>query len=105
MEVTRMELLSRKTRPDGVIEGKVLMHGTLGESIQIQCEVPPSLLASKGRVNGALANEAIRQLGRMPEFRGRTAIAVSRFGMPKTGARRVINLENKVAPIAGCQAE
>ena len=105
MEVTRMELLSRKTRQDGVIEGKVLMHGTRGESIQIQCIVRPNRIASKARLNGALANEAIRQLGRMPEFRGRNPIAVSRFGMPKTGARRVINLANKLAPIAGCQAE
>lgn len=104
MEVKRMELLSKETRPDGVVEGKVRVHGTNGESIQILCELRRERLMRMKPINSALAAEALRQLRRMPEYR-RTRITISKFGLPRRQLHRVITLLAEPHEIASCQVE
>lgn len=103
MEVKRMELLSKETRPDGVVEGKIRVIGSGGENIQLLCELRRERLFYRP-TNSALAAEAIRQLRRMPEFR-RTRITISKFGLPKQQLHRVITLMAEPHKIASCQVE
>lgn len=103
MEVKRMELLSKETRPDGVVEGKIRVIGSGGENIQLLCELRRERLLYRP-TNSALAAEAIRQLRRMPEFR-RTRITISKFGLPKQQLHRVITLMAEPHKIASCQVE
>ncbi len=91
MEVKRMELLSKETRSDGVVEGTIRIHGSDGEDIQIVCVLRWKSLITHRSINSALAAEALRQLRRVPEFR-RTGITISKFGLPRQQPRRVITL-------------
>lgn len=102
MEITHTELLSRKTRADGVVEGKILFHGANGENIQIRCEVRKEWMREIKLVNGALAEDGLRQLRLMPEYR-RTRISISEFGLPRPQLNRVITLMAEPHEIAGCQ--
>lgn len=91
MHVTSVTLLSRKTRPEGRICALLGLNGDRGEHVQILCEVRTDILRSHRAENAALAEDALRQLRRMPEYR-LAEVSVAKFAMPQPPQRRALHL-------------
>jgi hypothetical protein len=67
------------------------MHGDQGERIVIQCNIDAHSAMSRRALNGALAQDALRQLKRMPELRKHT-VGVAQRAMPRGPRQRTIRL-------------
>ncbi|MEE2944114.1 MAG: hypothetical protein VX444_02970 [Pseudomonadota bacterium] len=91
MKVIHLELLDRRKFGDNKCVGTICLHGKHGERIQVQSTVRLDHVLSHQSVNGILAKEAIRQLRRMPEHRGKS-LEVSKHAMPRLREQRVIRL-------------
>lgn len=90
MQVIRLELVSREILRNGRCFGRVRLIGDGGESILVDCNVPFGGMARLS-VNGALAQDAMRQLRRMPEFRCDPP-ELAEFALPAPRKRRVLAL-------------
>ena len=69
MQVTHTELQSWHLTANGQCRGMILLHGDDGARFQVQCEVPRTADMGRSALNAALAQEAMRQLCSLPEFR------------------------------------
>ncbi|MDC0738036.1 hypothetical protein N6L24_07080 [Cognatishimia sp. SS12] len=92
MKITRTELLERYFTDDGRCHGKLRLHGDGGESIELACNVPGHLLGGSAALNKALAQDALRQLARMPEFRRAPCPTAADFALPKGRKQRRLRL-------------
>lgn len=69
MQVTHTELQSWHLTAAGQCRGMILLHGDDGARFQMKCEVPRDKHMGRSALNAALAQEALRQLRSLPEFR------------------------------------
>ena len=91
MKVIHLELLDRRIFGDNKCVGTFCLHGECGERIQVQSRVRLDRKLPRQSLNGLLSKEAIRQLRRMPEHRGKT-VEVTKHAMPRLREQRVIRL-------------
>ncbi|MGH1464555.1 MAG: hypothetical protein ACRBBQ_04265 [Cognatishimia sp.] len=91
MKVTHVELLERCITPTGRCRGKMCVHGDGGESIRVECDIPYFGIGGMAAINSALAQDAMRQLRRLPEFR-RNPPQEAEFAMPKWRKKRVVQI-------------
>lgn len=91
MKVIHLELLDRQIFGDKECVGTFCLHGEQGERVQVQSTVRLDHVLTHQNLNGVLAKEAIRQLRRMPEHRGKS-VEVVKHAMPRLREQRVIRL-------------
>ena len=91
MKIIHIELLSQTRSKAGDCIGKLRVHGTLGERIELMCRVPMVGRRQDKAVHAALAQDALRQIRRLPEFR-RRSLQVAPNAMPRAPMRRIIRL-------------
>ncbi len=91
MQVNHVELLEWHLTPEGRCHGKVRMHGDGGETFVLDCDVPCAGNVGRRALNGALAQDAGRQLRQMPEYR-KDPPQAAEHAMPQPRKRRRLQL-------------
>lgn len=91
MKIVHVELISQNFTSDGYCEGSMCVRGAEGELIHLLSRVKMPLRENRHEVNAMLAQDAIRQVKRMPEYR-KGGVKVDKHAMPRLRRRRIIRL-------------
>ena len=82
MKVFRVDLLEREITPDNRCVGKVRICLDTGASIVLDCSIPYRGVGGTAGLNGSFAQEALRQLRRLPEY-SETELQIAKHAMPR----------------------
>lgn len=82
MKVVRVDLLEREITPGGRCKGKARVCLAHGPAVIVDCDMPYSGVGGLHGLNAQFAQEAIRQLRRLPEF-AKTPLDIDKHAMPR----------------------
>lgn len=83
MKVVRVDLIEREITASGRCIGKARICLASGENVVVDCDIPFSGVGGLNGLNGFFAQEAVRQLCRLPEFAG-VPVEIAKHAMPRT---------------------